>query len=244
MDARRLIVNADDFGLSLGVNRGIITAYEQGIVTSASLMVRYPAAAEAAGYGREHPDLSLGLHVDLGEWTYRDGDWVPLYQVVSVQDSAEVADEVSRQLAIFRRLVGKNPTHIDSHQHVHLRESVRPIAVKIASDLAIPLRNCNSKIRYCGDFYGQTAEGLPFHSAISVNALIEILTMLPSGPTELACHPGEDDALETMYHSERIEEVMALCDPRVREAVSTRNIELCSFSDAASSANPAFWDHS
>ncbi|MGA2658858.1 MAG: ChbG/HpnK family deacetylase, partial [Verrucomicrobiota bacterium] len=55
---RGLIVNADDFGLDPGVNRGIIKSHEYGIVTSASLMVRWPAAAEAAAYAREHPELS------------------------------------------------------------------------------------------------------------------------------------------------------------------------------------------
>lgn len=51
--SRFLIVNADDFGQSPGVNRGIIEAHEHGIVTSASLMVRWPAATEAAAYGRQ-----------------------------------------------------------------------------------------------------------------------------------------------------------------------------------------------
>jgi predicted glycoside hydrolase/deacetylase ChbG (UPF0249 family) len=65
-DKRCLIITADDFGRSPGVNRGIIAASEGGIVTSASLMVRWPAAAGAA-YARERPDLALGLHFDLGE---------------------------------------------------------------------------------------------------------------------------------------------------------------------------------
>ena len=59
--AHCLIVNADDFGQSPGVNRGIIEAHEHGIVTSASLMVRWPAAASAAAYAREHARLGLGL---------------------------------------------------------------------------------------------------------------------------------------------------------------------------------------
>src|SRR3712207_8784245 len=54
-----------DFGLTDGVNRGIIEAHERGIVTSASLMVRYPAAKDAADYARSNPALSVGLHVDL-----------------------------------------------------------------------------------------------------------------------------------------------------------------------------------
>jgi hypothetical protein len=66
-DKRRLIVTADDFGRSPGINRGIIAANEVGIVTSAKFMVRWPAAAGAAAYARERPDLALGLHFDLGE---------------------------------------------------------------------------------------------------------------------------------------------------------------------------------
>src|SRR5207247_6198174 len=76
MSAQRyVIVNADGFGRSPGVNRGIVAAHERGIVTSASLMVRWDAAAEAAAYGREHPEFSLGLHLDLGEWACREGPW-------------------------------------------------------------------------------------------------------------------------------------------------------------------------
>src|SRR5206468_2930594 len=58
-----VVVNADDLGLSPGVNRGIIEAHERGIVTSASLMVRWPAAAEAAAYARSRPQLGVGLHL-------------------------------------------------------------------------------------------------------------------------------------------------------------------------------------
>ena len=59
-----LIVNADDLGLSQGVNQGVIAAYERGIVTSASLMVRFAAAAEAVQWVKQGAGLSLGLHVD------------------------------------------------------------------------------------------------------------------------------------------------------------------------------------
>src|SRR5207248_58596 len=112
---RHLIVNADDFGQGPGVNRGIIAAHERGIVTSASLMVRWPAAGAAAAYGREHPRLSLGLHVDLCEWTCRDYNWVALYEVVSLQDAGRVEEEVTSQLAAFRHLAGHDPSHLDSH---------------------------------------------------------------------------------------------------------------------------------
>ena len=78
MSGRFLIVNADDFGLSPGVNRGILETHERGILTAASLMVRAPAAAEAAAAAHDHPRLSVGLHLDLGEWICRDGAWEPV----------------------------------------------------------------------------------------------------------------------------------------------------------------------
>lgn len=226
---RYLIVNSDDFGLSPGVNSGIIRAYEQGIVTSASLMVRWPSAFEASAYCREHPDFSIGLHVDLGEWIFQDQMWKPLYEVVALEDFKAVEAEVSRQLTLFRNLVGQEPTHIDSHQHVHLREPIRSILIKISRKLGIPLRDFNPEVRYCGDFYGQTVEGLPIHDAINVDKLIQILASLPPGITEIACHPGEGNDLKTMYHRERIKEVATLCDPRVRSAIGRMGMELCSF---------------
>jgi predicted glycoside hydrolase/deacetylase ChbG (UPF0249 family) len=192
-------------------------------------MVRWPAAAEAAAYAREHPDLALGLHFDLGEWIYQVGAWLPAYEVVPADDSTAVMEEAARQLVAFRRLLGRDPTHLDSHQHVHLREPVRSVLIEIAGELAVPLRHCEPMIRYCGDFYGQTSEGAPLPEAISVDALIEIFAALPPGVTELACHPGLDDELQSTYRSERVEEVKVLCDPRVRSTVAVEQIELCSF---------------
>jgi predicted glycoside hydrolase/deacetylase ChbG (UPF0249 family) len=235
MDAnvRYLIVNADDFGMSPGVNRGVIEAHENGIVTSASLMVRWPAAAEAAAYAREHPDFSLGLHLDLRELAYKGGAWMPVYEVVPTDDATAVEEEAGRQLAAFRRLVGRDPTHLDSHQHVHRREPARSVIVEIARELAIPLRHHNPRIYYCGAFHGQTGEGSPLPAAISVDRLIEILTALPPGITELACHPGLDDKLRSAYRRERAEEVRVLCDPRVRATIIAGGIELRSFADRA-----------
>jgi predicted glycoside hydrolase/deacetylase ChbG (UPF0249 family) len=231
---RHLIVNADDFGLSAGVNRGIIEAHEAGIVTSASLMVRWPAAVEAAAYAREYPSLSLGLHFDLGEWAYDDGVWTPVYEVLSTDDIGAVEEEAARQLATFRGLVGRGPTHIDSHQHVHRREPVRSVLAEVARQLSVPLRHYSRSVRYCGDFYGQTETGLLLRDGISVDRLIKILTSLPSGVTELACHPGfAEDELQSTYRSERAEEVRVLCAPRVRTAIVAEGIELCSFDSEA-----------
>ncbi len=228
---RTLIVNADDFGMSSGVNRGIIKAHCQGIVTSASLMVRWEAADDAVTLSREWPRLGIGLHIDLGEWTYRDGNWMALYEVVSLRNRAEVAREVTHQLDLFRTLIGRNPTHLDSHQHVHREEPVRSIMVEIAQQNSIPLRHFSPQISYCGEFYGQAGTGLPYPQAITTAALIRILSELPLGVTELCCHPGLDDNLPTMYCHERFEEVQTLCDGAVRSVITELGIELCSFDD-------------
>jgi predicted glycoside hydrolase/deacetylase ChbG (UPF0249 family) len=230
---RRLIVNADDFGLSVGVNRGIIAAHESGIVTSASLMVRGRAAAEAAAYAQTHPRLSVGLHVDLGEWTFRDGEWVELYRVVSLDDDAAVQAEVSRQLATFCDLVGRDPTHLDSHQHVHREGPARRAVLSAGSRLDVPVRHQTHGVTYWGDFYGQDDEGQHYPDLISADALIALLLRLPPGVTELGCHPGEGELPDTMYVRQRADEVKTLCDRRVRAAVSSLGITLISFRDVA-----------
>jgi len=227
---RYLIVNADDFGQSPGVNRGIIQCFEQGIGTSASLMVRWPAAAPAADYGRDHPDLSLGLHVDLGEWVFRDQCWVPAYEVVPPDSQEAIADEVSRQLDLFRAFVGRNPTHIDSHQHVHRDEPARSRLLQVSRALDIPLRHF-SAVRYFGNFYGQTATGLPYPEGLNVERLMQTLAALPTGITELGCHPGLGDDVDSMYRIERTDELKTLCDPRIRETLVAEGIKLRSFRD-------------
>jgi chitin disaccharide deacetylase len=227
---RYLILNADDFGQSHGVNRGIIEAHERGIVTSASLMVRWPAAAEAAAYAREHPDLSLGLHLDFGEWTCRRrGSWKSLYEVVSIDDAVGMAREAAGQLAAFQRLMRRDPTHLDSHQHSHRRPEVAHIFIQLAARLNVPLRAYTPEIRYCGSFYGQTGEGRSWPSLVSVSALIQELRKLPPGYTELSCHPGYARDLRSMYRSERFREIRTLCAPAIREAIAEMGITLCSF---------------
>jgi chitin disaccharide deacetylase len=192
-------------------------------------MVRWAAATSAATYARANPRLSVGLHVDLGEWAFRQGAWVPMYEVVPMEDPSAIASEVASQLAAFRRLIGKDPTHLDSHQHVHREEPVRSLLLELAERLRIPLRGYSGVIRYDGDFYGQTAEGSPLPGHITGDALIATLRALPPGITELSCHPGLGDDLDSMYSTERSQEVRALCDPRIRMTIRTLGIELHAF---------------
>ena len=234
MSAERvLIVNADDFGQSPGVNRGVIRAHEHGIVTSASLMVRWVAAEEAAEYARAHPELSVGLHLDLGEWRFADGDWRARYEVVDPDDAEAVAAEVARQIDAFHRLVGRRPTHLDSHQHVHREDPVRTALSRAGIRLGVPVRQVRGGICYRGEFYGQDGRGRANPHAITVEGLIRVIESLASGVSELGCHPGEADGLESTYGAERTAEVETLCDSRVTTAIGRLHVRLRSFAEVA-----------
>ena len=233
--SRVLIVNADDFGLSSGVNRGIARAHDEGIVTSTSAMVRQDAIEEAAELARTRPKLSVGLHIDLSEWVYHAGEWVPLYEVVVGEDRAAVEAEVAAQLASFLSLFGRQPTHLDSHQHRHLEDPVRSVVVDVGRRLGVPVRQCTPGIEYRGDFYGQSGRGDPFPEAISVDALLRLLSSLPEGVTELGCHPAAEPEENSSYSAERPLELESLCDSRVRAAVKSEDIALISFATLSGS---------
>jgi predicted glycoside hydrolase/deacetylase ChbG (UPF0249 family) len=222
-------VNADDLGQSIAINKGIVMAYEQGIVTSASLMVRYEAANDAAEYAGNNPTLGVGLHVDLGEWVCTDGNWSALYEVVSLEDVKAVEREINDQVESFYKIMKRKPTHIDSHQHVHHREVLRPVFLELAQKLNVTLRGCSNIVKYCGDFYGQSSDGFPFHEAISVKGLAKTIDKTSNGITELACHPGLNSDATTMYGIERQMEVATLCDKSIRLKLLDAGIELCSF---------------
>lgn len=222
---RELIVCADDLGLTDAVNHGIVRAHRHGVVTSASLMVRGAAARAAGALARTQPALAVGLHLDLAEWTLRDGEWHPVYERVDTGDAVAVAAEVEHQLAAFQELVARDPTHLDSHQHVHRDEPVRSILLALGRRLGIPVRHYGPA-RYCGAFYGQGRGGAPLPEAITPAALVRLVHELPEGRTELCCHPSAPPAPPGDYGAERIAELEALCAPEVTAAVLAAGIRL------------------
>ena len=231
VNMRYLIVNADDFGCSRSVNRGIIEAHERGIVTSTSLMVLGPAAADAAAYARGRPVLGVGLHVELAQWRVsrlpRRG---AALSATAVRRHA--SEQLERQLEQFTSLVGRAPSHLDSHQHRHTWPLVQPLFERTAQDLGIPLRRTPLGVRFCGEFYGHDGRGRPDHEAITTEALLRLLEGLEEGGvTELCCHPGYVDDLDSWYRLEREQEIRVLCDPRVQKTIRNSAIRLCTFAD-------------
>ncbi len=230
---RYLIVNADDYGQSPGIVAGVTRAHDAGVVTSTSLMVRWSAAEDAAREAAMRPRLSVGLHFDLGEWWYHDGDWLPRYRVTDPTDEGAVAAELERQIAGFRRLMGLDPTHLDSHQHVHRREPARRQLLEAGDRLGVPVRELSGGITYRGNFHGQGEFGESLPELLTVDALTGLLAGIGPGLTELGCHPALVADIESSYAQERVSELETLCSQPARDIIDRAGIELVSFHDLA-----------
>jgi hopanoid biosynthesis associated protein HpnK len=149
-----LIINADDFGFSPGVNTAIIKAHEEGILTSTSLMVSGDAAQEAIALAKNHPHLAVGLHLVL----VCGKSVLPPAQIPNLVDSqgnfsnnptqaglsyqfnqatrAELRLEISAQLEKFRDS-GLNLAHVDGHLHLHVHPVILNILTEFAAEFKI-----------------------------------------------------------------------------------------------------------
>jgi chitin disaccharide deacetylase len=215
-----LVVNADDFGACSGVNGGIIEAHRRGIVTSASLMVGMPGTEEAARLAGRCPLLSVGLHAVLPE------------EVVQVADRAYVCrTALEDQMSAFAALVGRLPTHLDSHHHVHQRPGLLPHFQAVADGFGIPLR-AFSGVRYSSRFYGRW-NGATHPEQVSAESLVAIIEAdVTDGVTELACHPGlPDPTLVSSYTLERTLELSTLCAPEVLHFIEDSEMKLVGFAE-------------
>ena len=220
---RYLIFDADDFGASAGVNRGILECHTRGVVTSASLMVTGRAVHEAVAMSRDHPELAVGLHWDV---------WGEDERVFDIDDPRAVRDEFRRQLDEFHRLLGRMPTHVDSHRHAHRKEHLMPLFRELVEPLGVPLRD-DGQVRFVGGFYAQWEWMVTNLEYVSVSFLERMLREeVVEGWTEFSCHPGYlSPDYGAIYNAEREEEVRTLTDPRIRQIIEEQAICLVSYAD-------------
>jgi predicted glycoside hydrolase/deacetylase ChbG (UPF0249 family) len=209
-----LIVTADDFGISRGINRGIVETHLGGVVTSTSLMVDRPACEEAVALARQCPKLSLGLHLEL------DG-----------VDPENVPAEIERQQTRFMELVGSAPTHVDTHHDMHRDPEVLSPLLAWGRRIRVPVRG-HSEVRCSSKFYGQWG-GETHLEQIGVEALLRLLDEeAGEGMTEFNCHPGHPEpGFPSSYAAEREVEVRTLCHPQLRQAILERGFRLIGFRD-------------
>jgi len=202
--ARLLVINADDFGLSPGVSDGIIEAHTRGVVTSTSLMVNRPGAAYAAQLAAGHPALSVGIHFEDDHESDLDAP-------------AQARAAFAAQLASFRELTGQDPTHIDSHHHVHLDAGSAAVFGELAAELGVPLRR-DGQVSYVGDFWARDADERLDLAFVSRGHLVELIrSTVDAGWTEIACHPARlTGDFTSSYHDERRSELETLTSPGLR----------------------------
>jgi chitin disaccharide deacetylase len=227
-----LIVNADDFGASRGINRAILDLHDRGVVTSTSLMITMPAAADAAALAKKAPDLGVGLHVTLTDEECR--------ALVDFDDASVCSREIEAQIEKFFSALGRLPTHLDSHQNVHRDQRLGGIFQAFARRYSLPMRE-HSPVRYFSNFYGQW-DGEPHPEHIAIESLLQMLAQeLREGITELSCHPGYvGPDFSSPYEAEREIEVRTLSDPRFIEFLCDRNVRLINFGDATTAWSRAY----
>ncbi len=233
-----VIFNADDFGISIGVNKGIIKSFNDGVLTSSTMMTNMPAFEDAVTLAKLNPKLGVGIHLvaTLGKpvLPYNEisslvGDNGMFYQKYSIllkniisgkTKIEELKAEFSAQIQKFLD-AGLEPTHLDSHQHIHIFPAIFKIIIDLCKKYNI------TKIRKPDEKYsnGWRINKRQFHKLvlsslsrlarkriienkiyttnncygilncgnITKDILKEILTSLKDGVTEIICHPGYPD---------------------------------------------------
>lgn len=212
----RVIFNADDFGLSKGVNLGIIEAYRSGVVRSTTMMADMPGFDHAVLLAGANPGLAIGVHLTLTAGralggiyrTITDGNGQFFNQTefmdkagTGVLDPREIEREFELQIERIRS-AGIRPDHFDSHHHVHMQKDVLPVFLNLAKKYRVGVRLSDPSMlteeyrevkttgRFSAGFYGDGA---------SLATIQELLEQEDGRPIEIMTHPAYLDS--GLYHS-------------------------------------------
>jgi len=152
---RKIIINADDFGLCRGVNKAVARAHTEGVLTSSTIMVNMPCADQAVELAKSLPNLGVGVHLNLTEGSPvsennkvkplcdpRGGfafsaERLCVLSLFSTKVRTAVKIELSAQVEWLINK-GIKPTHLDSHKHIHTFPSIFPIVLELARRFSVP----------------------------------------------------------------------------------------------------------
>jgi predicted glycoside hydrolase/deacetylase ChbG (UPF0249 family) len=238
--AKRLIVNADDLGYDPSIDRGILEAARDGIVTSATVLVTSPFARDAVAQAKAIP-LSLGLHVNLvrgapitrAPWIAPRGEMNETS--VAAARPRDVAAEIEAQLSAFAAIAAAPPTHLDVHRHAHRHPVVLSALLEVAQRRTLPVRVLDSGMRdaartagvACADHFIGDADVEPYWTPARLAAAISALA---DGVTELMCHPGYAPTVVTSrYSTQRDVERQTFCAPGLRQELARFGVALCDY---------------
>ncbi len=217
---RQVILNGDDFGFSKGVNRGILDSIENGILTSTSVMVNRPRAAEARALSNLK-DVSVGLHLDLTEENPIER-WSKFLYILTWPEK-KIREEFEKQIDRFDSIIGHLPDHIDSHHHVHWLTGFRHVVKEFGEENNIPVRCVDATFEM--GFYGRSFTKWNDKEGVTPERLIRVIEGFKPGVHEIMCHPGfVDEELRntgTLYLDQREDEVKALTSMEVKNFVDS-----------------------
>ncbi|WP_428678914.1 chitin disaccharide deacetylase [Photobacterium sanguinicancri] len=238
----KLIFNADDFGLTKGVNLGTLDACLHGVVRSTTLMVGMPAEQHALNLLAQSPPLKVGLHLRFTTGkpltsgkTLVDprGDcWSKEYIARYMDfDAMEIADEIEAQICAFQAL-GIPLSHLDSHHHAHFHPQILPVVKEIASSHQLVVRGITDSEQVKGCHYAFCNQF--YDTAVSIDSLLSVIDQQQGlcDVLEIMCHPAYVDQplLECSgYTMPRAKELAVLTDPYLLEQLANRDITLCDY---------------
>jgi len=251
---RRLIVNADDFGFTRDVNRGIIEAHRSGILTATTLMADGAAFEDAVKLARETPSLDVGVHLTLVGGPGQPPTVSALLAALArgrIRPHQEFTAQLKR---IFD--AGIAPTHLDTHKHTHLWPGVLDAVLGVAGEfgvrwirapfdhrvagkswktrlIALSAPAFRRKIAASGHHATDHFAGFDMTGKFGASDLAALIERLPAGLTEFMCHPGyctdELRGARTRLKESRERELRALVSSEVREALARANVELAGY---------------
>ncbi len=220
-----LIFNADDFGYSKGVNLGIIDAHQNGVVTSATLMMNMPGTEHAIELAKQNPSLGLGIHLALTcgrPLSHRiepstildtNGNFYKNAQdlINHKLNPKEIELEWKLQIEKFYSS-GLIPTHLDSHHHVHTYPIIRDVMEKLALEYGLPVR-IHPKLSKAKPFSDKLITHF-YGEKVSHKTLDDIVANAESGEViEIMTHPAYIDSIimkGSSYWRERLKELEVL----------------------------------
>ena len=248
---RLLIVNADDFGLSKGQNYGILDACKHGLVTSTTALVNGAAIDHAARISRRTPELAVGMHfvLTLGEplssmpGLTREGKLGKWIWQMAEEDSLpmdEIAHELECQYRRFIDLFDAEPTHFDSHHHVHMIPQIFPLVAEFAKSKGIALRidrtipypfeipeGIRSTAAFSSEFYGDAVTEALFLQVLDASMARQEQSL------EVMCHPAFVDRaiMGSAYCYPRLDELDVLTSESLKYAIAERGYRLGTYRD-------------
>jgi predicted glycoside hydrolase/deacetylase ChbG (UPF0249 family) len=242
---KRLIVNADDFGLTRGVSEGILAAHRHGLVTSTTALVNRAIPDDLLGRARDS-GMGIGLHVNftLGEPLTRGKSLVDAAgrfvrdarHAAARVDARDVAAEIEAQVERFERLFRRAPSHLDSHHHIGQLSPVREALTGHAVQRRLPVRSQDERaragaraagLRTTDHFFGESGPDAYW----ALHRTLAALRGLPDGSSEFMSHPGycDEELSYSRYGRQRETEMVGLGSSAARAAAMALGIVLCDF---------------